>query len=138
MREIYAALHRVHADPRDGALVRVVGVGDPRLGAVPAGGIRRPLLAADHEIIYIGMWEVQAGHGHRFRLHPVQLQRLLGLREHVQRPGAQPAVRGDADQVVRVLGADDVHAVHRMLNIQNESVIFKIIEIFSVSFERAA
>lgn len=115
MREVDAALDGVHADPRDGALVAVVRVGDAGLGAVPARRVRRPLLAAHDEIVHVGMRKVQTGDRHRLRLHPVQVERLLGLTQHVQRPGAQPPVRRDADQVVRVLGTHHAHAVHRVL-----------------------
>jgi hypothetical protein len=115
VREVDAALDGVHADPRDGALVAVVRVGDAGLGAVPARRVRRPLLAAHDEIVHVGMRKVQTGDRHRLRLHPVQVERLLGLAQHVQRPGAQPPVRRDADQVVRVLGTHHAHAVHRVL-----------------------
>ena len=39
----------------------------------------------------------------------------LRLGEHVQAPGAHPAVCGHGDQVVGILGADHVHAVHWVL-----------------------
>lgn len=40
----------------------------------------------------------------------------LWLGKHVQTPGAHPAVCGHSDQVVGVLCADHVHAVHRVLH----------------------
>lgn len=40
----------------------------------------------------------------------------LGLREHVQAPGAHPAIRRHSDQVVGVLGAHHIHTVHRVLH----------------------
>lgn len=39
----------------------------------------------------------------------------LWLREHVQTPGAHLAISGDANQVVGVLGANNVHAVNWVL-----------------------
>lgn len=39
----------------------------------------------------------------------------LRLGEHVQTPGAHPAVCRHSDQVVGILGADHVHAVHWVL-----------------------
>lgn len=44
----------------------------------------------------------------------------LRLGEHVQTPGAHPAVCGHSDQVVGILGADHVHAVHWVLNTHQE------------------
>lgn len=44
--------------------------------------------------------------------------RYLWLGEHVQTPGADLAVSGDANEVVGVLGADHVDAVHRVLRRQ--------------------
>lgn len=46
----------------------------------------------------------------------------LRLGEHVQTPGAHLAVSGNADQVVSVLGSDDVHAVDRVLNEVNKTL----------------
>lgn len=40
----------------------------------------------------------------------------LRLGEHVQTPGAHPAVCGHGDQVVGVLCADHIHAVHWVLD----------------------
>lgn len=61
------------------------------------------------------MREGQTTDSDRFRLLRVQLQRLLRLRQHVQTPRAQFAVRRDTNQIVRVLRPDDAQAVHRML-----------------------
>ncbi len=44
----------------------------------------------------------------------------LRLGEHVQTPGAHLAVCGHSDQVVGVLGADHVHAVHWVLHVHKE------------------
>lgn len=40
----------------------------------------------------------------------------LRLGEHVQTPGAHPAICGHGDQVVGVLCADHIHAVHWVLD----------------------
>lgn len=48
----------------------------------------------------------------------------LWLREHVQTPGAHLAVSGDANQVVGVLGANNIHTVHWVLQREREMLLF--------------
>lgn len=44
----------------------------------------------------------------------LQLYQLLRLGEHIEHPGADGAVCTGRDEIVRVLRADELHAIHRM------------------------
>ena len=68
--------------------------------------------AADDKVVDIVGDERERRDGDRLRLFVLQLHAVLGLRQHVEAPRTHLAVRRDAHQVVRVLRADDVHAVH--------------------------
>lgn len=79
-------------------------------------GVDVPVLAAEHEVVDVAVREAHGRDGHGLALAVLQVQRLLRLRQHVQRPRAHAPVRRHRDQVVRVLAAHHRQAVHRVLH----------------------
>ena len=111
MGEVDGSLTVVCVDTCHRCLVAFKQVQDTGPGAVSAGSVDRPLLAAHYEVVDVVLREGEAGDGHRLALFVLQLQGLLRLRQHVQRPAAHLPVRADGDQVVSVLGSDHPGAV---------------------------
>ena len=111
-RELDLPRHRVTIDAGHRSLVPLEHVGDAGLAAVTTGGIDGAFLAADDEVVDVVREERERRDGDWLRLLVLELHAVLGLRQHVEAPRTHLAVRRHADQVVRVLRADDVHAVH--------------------------
>eukprot|EP00406_Dinophysis_acuminata_P044228 CAMPEP_0179306092 /NCGR_PEP_ID=MMETSP0797-20121207/49954_1 /TAXON_ID=47934 /ORGANISM="Dinophysis acuminata, Strain DAEP01" /LENGTH=758 /DNA_ID=CAMNT_0021015747 /DNA_START=62 /DNA_END=2335 /DNA_ORIENTATION=- len=106
-------LVRVHVDARDRALVAVVQLGGPDLGAVDVHLAHRPVLGSDVQRVGLVLRE---GEGHHREVAPVlrlvlEVDGLLRDVQHGQRPHAEPAVVRGGDQVRRVLRA---HLLHRL------------------------
>ena len=75
-------------DPGDWSLVTLKQVQDPRPRSMSAGCVDCPLLAANNEVVDVILREGQTRYSHGFALFVLELQRLLGLGQHVQGPGA--------------------------------------------------
>lgn len=118
--EVDGPARRVERHAHDGGGVAAVadaGV-DAGFGAravVAVAGVDGALLGADQEVRRVGLGEGHGGGGQVLELvgrRREERQGLLGLRQHVDAPDAERAVRGDRDDVVRVLRPDDVDRVH--------------------------
>jgi len=98
----------------DGAQMAFVHLVDSGTQAVARGGVDIAILTAHHQTVDLVGREGHRCDGNGLRLALLQLERVLRLRQHVQRPGAQLAVRGYGDDIVRILGAHHLEAVDGM------------------------
>lgn len=87
--------------------------------AVTTRRVDGALLRAHHEVVDVSGHEAETGGGDGLALAVLQLDGVLRLREHVERPRAHAPVGRHRDQVVGVLCAHHLHAVHRVLQHTN-------------------
>ena len=110
--------------------------------AMPTRRVHRALLRSHHEVVDVVRHEAQTRRCHRLALlvlsternrnhndgvssrdvTHVELDGVLRLRQHVERPRTHLSVGRHRHQVVRVLRAHHLHAVHGMLTKENTTL----------------